>query len=374
MASGPRVFIAGAHTYLGARVAAVCQERDFDVIALAHENQETYALEAIGVEIVRGSILEPEGWKNVLKRCDWALNLHRHFDFRGRVLRPRSPLERAWLRFSDRLHPTRTKERIAVEKRLRAINVDGAVNFLDTCVAMDVPKVLTLSSLFAIGDQRGQMADETFEHRRAFRSYYEKTMYDALFQTRRRIDEGAQIACVLPGPTLGPRAEGPIPTLVEDYVAGRLPFAFTGPSQMTFTYIDDLVRGIFQIMDKRAPVGLYIFGNEPITWEAFFKALDKVAGVSPKDGWVKESSLESRADTAAMTGRAPPLPRELLPYLMDCQFRFSSGKAKRDIGWDFTTMEIWMAELVEEIRQAEQGPATQAAIETFRRSALPAGY
>ncbi len=374
MATGHRVFIAGAHTYLGSRVAAVCQERDFDVIALAHENQETYPLEAIGVEIVRGSILEPEGWKNVLKRCDWALNLHRHFDFRGRVAKPRGAFERAWLRFGDRLHGARTKERIAVEKRLRAINVDGAVNFIDTCVAMDVPKVLTLSSVFAIGDQRGQLADETFEHRRAFRSFYEKTMYDALFHTRRRIDEGAQIACVLPGPTLGPRAEGPIPTLVEDYVAGRLPFAFTGPSQMTFTYIDDLVRGIFQIMDKRAPVGLYIFGNEPISWEAFFKALEKVAGVSPKDGWVKESSLESRADTAAMRGRAPPLPRELLPYLQDCQFRFSSKKAQRDIGWDFTTMEIWMAEMVEEIRQAAQGPATQAAIETFRRSALPAGY
>lgn len=374
MATGHRVFIAGAHTYLGSRVAAVCQERDFDVIALAHENQETYALEQIGIEIVRGSILEPEGWKNTLKRCDWALNLHRHFDFRGRVARPRGPLERAWLRFSDRLHATRSKERVGVEKRLRAINVEGAANFLDTCVAMDVSKVLTLSSLFAIGDQRGQMADETFEHRRSFRSYYEKTMYDALFHTRRLIGEGAQIACVLPGPLLGPRAEGPFQTLAEDYVAGRLPFAFTGPSRMTFTYIDDLVRGIFQIMDRRAPVGLYIFGNEPIAWEGFFKALEKVAGVSPKDGWVKESSLESKVDTAAMRGRAPPLARELLPYLQDCQFRFSSQKARRDIGWDFTTMEIWMAELVEEIRQAAEGPATQSAIETFRRQPLPAGY
>ena len=359
MASGPRVFIAGGHTYLGARLAAVCQERDFEVVCLAHEMQEPYSLQAIGVEIVRGSILEPDSFKDVLKKCDWAINLHRHIDLT-------IPLEEE-KGLSKAMNRARAEERSRARKTMKAINVDGAVNFLETCIAMDVPKVLTLSTALAIGDHRGRLADERFEHRRNFRSYYEKTMYDALFHTRVKIEEGAQVACVLPGPILGPRAEGVFTQLVEDFMTGRRPWAPQSSSSMTLTYIDDIVRGIFQIMDRRAPVGQYIFGNEPVTWEEFFKKLEKVSGVEAPGGWVKEGRLGSK-------GGAGALPKEILPYMVDAQYKFSSEKARSQIGWDFTTMETWLAEMIEEIRSAGEGPATQAAFETFRPSSLPAGY
>lgn len=366
---GPRVFIVGGHTYLGSRVAAVFQERGYDVVCLAHENQETYALEMIGAEIVRGSALEPGGWKNVLKRCDYALNLQDHFDLRaGPHPITKEPRER----------DTEQREQLRLQRTQRALNLDGVVNFLDTCIAMDVPKVLTLSSVFAIGDHRGVLADEETPHRRQFRSYYERTKYEALFQTKVRIDEGAQIACVLPGPVLGPHAQGPFAGVVEDFVTGRLPWGVEGRSQVTFTYIDDVVRGIFQLLDRRAPVGLYIMGNEPVTWEQFFRTLAKVANVTPRGGWVKESALGANVRTnhfwSRVRGKPGKLPKELLPYLVDCQFKFSSARAAREIGWDFTNMEMWMAEMVEEIRSSATGPATLAAIETFTRSARPAGY
>jgi nucleoside-diphosphate-sugar epimerase len=358
LASGPRVFIAGAHTYLGARLAAVCQERDFDVVCLAHENQETYALQAIGVEVVRGSILEPESFKGVLKRCDWAINLHRNIDFTVPVEGPKG--------VAKALGRKKEERRQRAMKTMKAINVDGAINFLETCIAIDVEKVMTLSTTLAIGDHRGRLADERFEHRRGFRSYYEKTMYDALFHTRVKIEEGAQVACVLPGPILGPRAEGMFTRLVEDYVTGRRDWAVQSSSSVTLTYIDDIVRGIFQIMDRRAPVGLYIFGNEPVTWEEFYRKLAAVSGKEPEGGWMKENRLASK-------GGASALPKELLPYMVDAQYKCSSEKAKRQVGWDNTTMEIWLAEIVEEARTAAEGPGTQAAFETFRRSSLPAG-
>lgn len=359
MGSGPRVFIAGGHTYLGARLAAVCQERDFEVVCLAHEKQEVYGLHAIGVEIVRGSILEPDSFKDVLKRCDWAINLHRNIDFSV-------PLEGA-KGLAKALNKEREEERARAVKTMRAINVDGAVNFLDTCIAMDVDKVLTLSSSLALGDHRGKVADETSEHKRNFRSYYEKTMFDALFRTKVKLDEGAQIACVLPGPILGPRAEGMFTQLVEDFVTGRRPWAVQSTSAVTLTYIDDIVRGIFQIMDRRAPVGMYIFANEPVTWSEFYQKLEKVTGQEAPGGWVKEGRLGSKRGDAA-------IPKELLPYMVDAQYRASSEKAKAQIGWDNTTMETWLAELVEDFRTAAEGPATQAAFETFTRSSLPAGY
>jgi nucleoside-diphosphate-sugar epimerase len=357
----------GAHTYLGARVAAVFQERDYNVVCLAHENQETYALETIGAEVVRGSALEPEGWKNVLKRCDYALNLQDHFDLRAGPM----PLVKA-------PRGREQEEELRQQKTLRAINLDAAVNFLDTCIAMDVPKILTLSSVFGIGDHRGAMADETTDHRRQFKSFYERMKHEALFQTKVRIEDGARVACVLPGPILGPRAEGPFGQIAQDYVTGRLAWGVEGRSQMTFTYIDDIVRGIFQILDRRAPEGLYIFGNEPMRWEEFFRKLGEVAHVTAARGWVKESVVEASVHGShfwgRMRGREASFPKELLPYLADCHFRFSSARAQKEIGWDFTNPEVWMAEMVEEIRTAGQGPATQAAIETIKRSARPAGY
>ena len=362
MSSGPRVFIAGGHTYLGARLAAVCQERDFDVVCLAHEKQEAYGLQAIGVEIVRGSILEPESFKDVLKRCDWAINLHRNIDFTIPVEAPKG-----MGKVGAKLNKEREEERVRATKTMQAINVDGAIHFLDTCIAVDVPKVMTLSSTLALGDHRGQLTDETVEHRRNFRSYYEKTMYDALFHTRVKIAEGAQIACVLPGPILGPRAEGMFTQCVTDFVTGKRPWAVASGSTVTLTYIDDIVRGIFQIMDRRVPVGLYIFGNEPVTWEEFYRKIAQVAGMEPEGGWVKEGRLATK-------GGASALPRELLPYMVDAQYKCTSGKARGQIGWDDTTMETWLAELIEDIRSAAEGPATQAAFETFNRSSLPAGY
>jgi len=229
-----------------------------------------------------------------------------------------------------------------------------------------VPKVMTLSSTLAIGDHRGRDADETVEHRRNFRSFYEKTMYDALFHTRVKLDEGAQVACVVPGPILGPRAEGMFTKAVADYVTGTRPWAVQSNSSVTLTYIDDIVRGIFQIMDRRAPVGMYIFANEPVTWEQFYQKLARVSGVEP-ESWVKEGRLGSKGGAAAV-------PKELLPYMVDAQYRCTSKKAHAQVGWDDTTMETWLAELVEDIRTAAEGPATQAAFETFNRSSLPAGY
>ncbi len=378
MARSKRVFLVGGHTYLGSRTAAVFLERDYEVTCLAHENQDTVALRTIGAEIVNGSVLEPEGWKHTLKRFDYALNLHDNFDLRGTPKRRRG-VRRVLGRLNDRLHPRRVKEEQRLQRLLRAVNYDGAMNFLETAIAMDVPKVLTLSSVFAIGDQRGAMADESSEHRRTFRSYYEKTMYDALFKTRVKLDEGAQVACVIPGVVVGPRKVGPFARMIEGFVTGDLPYVVEGNSQMTFTYIDDLVRGIFQILDQRAPSGQYIFGNDPVTWTEFWALLGKVSGVTPKEGKITEgaarAALKSTHFWSSMRGRAPALPPQLLDYLVDCQFRFSSARAKRDIGWDDTPMEIWMAELVEEIKSAAEGPATQAAVETFGRTqGRPAGY
>jgi nucleoside-diphosphate-sugar epimerase len=355
------VFIAGAHTYLGARVASVFQERDYDVVCLAHENQATFGLEAIGVEIVRGSLLEPEGWKNVLKRCEFALNLHRRIDWSGEQ--------------PGRGRGKQSEEEAYQVRLLRAINVEGVENFLDTCITLDVPKVLTLSAALALGDHRGTAVDETSDHMGNFRSHYEKSMYDSLFKTRVRIEEGARVACMLPGPILGPRAEGPFTHIVENYVTGKLPWAIEGRSSMTFTYIDDIVRAIFQILDRRAPTGLYIIGNDPVTWQDFFKMLEKVSGISPKQGWKRESAVEGALHPSRLFGRRkdwePPIPPEILPYLVDCQYKFSSARAKREFGWDDTPMETWMAELVQDIRYSAEGPATQAAIETFMRPAAP---
>jgi nucleoside-diphosphate-sugar epimerase len=363
--------MAGGHTYLGSRVAAVFLERDYEVTCLAHENQETFALQTLGAEIVRGSVLEPERWRDVLKRCNFALNLTDHFDLRG------TPRKSGAI--SNYLHRSEKEEEARIQKTIKAINLDGQTNFIDTCVSMDVDKILTLSSIFALGDHRGAMADENSDHRRTFRSYYERVMYDALFQTRRRIEDGAQVACVLPGPILGPRAESPFAKLVESVVTGRQPWVIEGPSQMTFTYIDDIVRGIFQLLDRRAPMGLYVFGNDPITWADFWKKVEKVTGQRPREGTVPEGAarlaLKGTGALRTKHGQESPIQKELLDYLIDCQFRFSSAKAKREIGWDDTTMDIWLAELVEEIRSAATGPATQAAVETFRRpSGIPAGY
>jgi nucleoside-diphosphate-sugar epimerase len=378
VAGGKRVFLVGGHTYLGSRAAAVFLERDYEVTCLAHEKQDTVALRTIGAEIVNGSVLEPEEWKNALKRCDAALNLHDHFDLRG-TPKVRRGIGKVFGRMNDRLHRTRVREEQRLQRLLRAVNYDGAVNFIETAIAMDVPKVLTLSSVFAIGDQRGAMADENTRHRRAFRSYYEKTMYDALFKTRVKLDEGAQLACVIPGVVVGPRKEGPFARVIEGFVTGELPYVVEGNSQMTFTYIDDLVRGIFQILDQRAPSGQYIFGNDPVTWTEFWSKLGRISGVTPRDGAISEGAAKATLGGARtwsrFRGRSPVLQPEVLEYMVDCQFRFSSAKAKREVGWDDTPMEIWMAELVEEIKSAAQGPATQAAVETFARgSGLPAGY
>ncbi|MGH7340274.1 MAG: NAD-dependent epimerase/dehydratase family protein, partial [Candidatus Rokuibacteriota bacterium] len=232
--------------------------------------------------------------------------------------------------------------------------------------------VLMMSSVFAIGDQRGALADETSEHRRAFRSYYEKTMYDALFKTRVKMDEGAQVACVIPGIVMGPRNEGPFARAVEAYVTGQLRHVVDANAQMTFTYIDDLVRGVVQLLDKRAPSGQYIFGNDPVTWAEFWGKIAKVSGNA--HGQRRSGGAVMKKQGLWSRGRHPALPPEVLAYMEDCQFRFSSAKAKREIGWDDTPMEIWMAELVEEIRSAAEGPATQAAVETFVRPArAPAG-
>ena len=231
-----------------------------------------------------------------------------------------------------------------VTPAMTAANVTGTENVIDACVAAKVNRLVHTSSVVAVGlSTDGKPCDES-----AAWNFDTAGLVDAYAITKRRAEELVndardRIDAVIVNPTymFGPRDARPSSgKLIVDVVKRRVP-GWT-PGYNNFVDVRDVARGMISAWEKGRRGERYILAGHDMTYGDVMRTIARVAGVKPPRFKIPRSAaalLGKWGDFLERVGKEPIVNTTQIRYAFTDRFRFTSGKAARELGYTISPLE-----------------------------------
>jgi len=318
-----KVFLTGGTGFIGQALTRTLIQRGWDVIALVRrpDSAEAKAIQAIGVQLVRGDVTDRESMREAMTGTDVVIH------------------NAAWYEFGI------TKQ---AQDTMRAINVQGTQNTLELAIELGISKIVYTSTILAFGPTGDIVADETFQRRVPPLSCYEQTKMEAHELVVALQQRDAPIVIVCPAGVIGPGDHSGLGYLVRMYVRGFLPpVLWAANGRRAHVYVDDAAEGIVRCVEHGQVGESYILSNGVMQHRDMFKLWKQTPG-----GF--KMTLFWMPDSLAMLFNrvAEPIERLLgLPIVFNREFalaalaswQFSAAKSERDLGMRFRSLEqAWL--------------------------------
>jgi dihydroflavonol-4-reductase len=229
-----------------------------------------------------------------------------------------------------------------------AMNARSPRIAVEAAAAEGVGRVVVTSTISAVGTASpgGPPADEA--------TAYPENWLGLLYPDAKRQGEldaheagerlGVEVVAVNPAYVLGvpvdPSQPGETSTrIVGNYLRGRLPGVLDAP--MNFVDVADVAAGHLLAADRGRPGERYILGGENRTWPEVIDDLARVSGVrQPVVVLPGEVAVVARLrETLALPGALSAQGYELMAQ----DWRFSSAKAERELGYSARPLEETLA-------------------------------
>ncbi len=312
-----RAFVTGGSGFIGQHLVARLLRRGFHVVGLARSADSAAQLAAAGAEVVRGDIRDPTSLREGMQGADLVIHL------------------------AARVHTE-----IGHSDLLMAVNVRGTQNVLTLAHRLGVARIIHLSSLAVFGDTRGEVVDESFQRLDPFYSAYDRSKWLAHYRVAvPLIEQGAPVMILLPGPVYGPGDPGLIADMMRLFYRG-FPLLAGPRTTSTYTHVEDVAEGIVLAAERGRIAESYILAG-PASSLADLHAL--WSDLTGKRGPILYLPAGIVRPWARIIG-ALPLPRlmgEGLIRALGRTFTASSGKARRELGWQARPLREGMQETLE---------------------------
>jgi len=228
------------------------------------------------------------------------------------------------------------------EKTVFNINTTGTQNLVNACLAGNVKRVLHVSSVAALGRQKGQtyLNEENKWSESSMNSNYAKSKYDAELEIFRAQEEGLSTVIINPSVILGFSDWNKSSAQLFKYIWNSHPFYIDG----TLNYVDvrDVAEAAFQLFNSSIEGERFIVSAGTIPYKSFF---DKVAdGFEKKRPSIKVNPLLARAIAVFESGRTrisgtePFITRETA-RLADAIFEYDNQKVKKALNFNFQSID-----------------------------------
>src|SRR5207247_11336943 len=231
-----KYFVTGATGFIGGRVTRQLVNAGHDVVAIARNLRAARELEAIGVDVRRGDITDPDALGGAMAGVDGVFHIA------------------GWYKIG-------TRDRANGER----INVDGTRNVLAAMKELRIPKGVYTSTLAVFSDTHGQAVDETYRHGAPWLTEYDRTKWIAHYKIAEpMIRAGLPLVVVQPGVNYGPGDTSEIrPTFVR-YLQGKLR-ALPKQTAYCWAHVEDTARAHILAMERGRAGGTHIIAGMPPT-------------------------------------------------------------------------------------------------------------
>jgi NAD+-dependent farnesol dehydrogenase len=328
-----KVLVTGGTGFLGRRIVSELAPRhSLRLLVRRGSSRERFPQ---GVEFAEGDVVDRASLDRALAGCDAIV----HAAALVKILAPREQFDR--------------------------INVGGLENVLAAAEAAGtVQRLLYVSSFIALGPTDGTVLDESSEPRdRAWINDYERTKTLADRRARQALAGGVPLDVVYPGVIYGPGelTEGNIVVRhILDLIHGRLPGLIGSPKRRwNYVFVEDVARGIGQVLEKPSPGGRYVLGGENVTLAEFYGLVGRLTGAKIPtlrfpDGVAKAAGAAQKA-WARLRGTTPQLTPDLVEiYKHD--WAYSSARAEQEFGYRGRPLAEGLAATVQWLKETSPWP------------------
>ena len=305
--------VTGANGHVGNNICRLLLGRHERVRGMIRPSADGKPLEDMGVEVVRGDIMDAASVASALEGCDRV-----HHTAAGFVMWSTDP-----------------------ERDIIRPSVEGTRTVLEASAKAGIEKVVYTSTTgtMGLGTRPTDLVDETHFNEHPHTHYLrgkiaaEKEAFAIAKRT------GMALCSTHPGLILGPRFYKLSESVrqVSDFLNQATPVYFDGG----FGVVDaeDVARGSLLAMDKGRNGERYILSGEDVTVKNLFDLLSQLTGLpAPK---IKAPVPILRVLAAGMelaakiTGSRPMLDRSQVDEFAGHFGYFDSSKAKRELGYEY---------------------------------------
>ena len=323
-----KTLVTGATGFLGSAIVRELLRDGRDVRILARPDADMGNVDGLGLETVRGDLLDGDSLKSAIKGCDVVYHAAAYYSF--------------WDKNKSLIFD---------------INVGGTRSLLQAALELGVKKVVYTSTVGCIGLRPdGSPADEDTPHDPAtLCNDYKLSKFQAEQVAKEYPANGLPVVIVNPSTPIGPRDIKPTPTgkIVLDFLNRKTPaFIDTG---LNLIDVRDCARGHILAEEKGSVGERYILGNQNLSLREIYQLLEKITGLRAPTVkmpyWVAYSAgwaCEMVADY--ITGKPPAVPLggvKMAKYLM----YFDAAKAVRELGLPQRSVENALADAVQWFRE-----------------------
>lgn len=328
-----RVFLTGGTGFIGRALTAALGRRGWAVTALVRDpgGAASRALVELGATLAPGDVTARESMRGPMAGADVVIH------------------GAGWYEIGV--------GRGEAERRMEAINVDGARNALTLAHELGVPRIVHVSSIVAPGSTGDVLRDETYTRQEPPANPYERTKAEAHAIALDLIRQGAPILLAMPASVFGPGDHANIGILARMYVRGFAPpLTIGGEFRRCQVHVEDCAEGIALVAEKGRPGEAYLLSaGNPSYRETYEVWATTPGGFRPLATLPRPLALLSGAI-------AEPIQRWFrLPNLLSIEaaraahthYLYSGEKAMRELGWrPGDVRQRWLETLAQERRRA----------------------
>jgi dihydroflavonol-4-reductase len=273
------VFVTGAAGFIGSRIARILRERGDEVVAVVRDPARATALHDLDALVIKGDLGSDAELRDAMASSDAVIHCAGSY--------------RVGIAASER--PAMYEANVAVTERV-----------LDAASALQIPRIVYVSTVNALGNTKGRAPDETFRRDPAdgFVSYYDETKYRAHVAAETRIAAGAPIVIAMPGTVYGAADHSGFGAQLKSAYDGTARYVALGDLGVSPAYVDDLATGIVAALDRGRIGEAYIMCGVNMRLREAMGIAARAAGRRPPRISIPNGVLRFAARLGPRVGRA----------------------------------------------------------------------
>ena len=299
-----RVLVTGATGFVGSRLTDVLLQQGHTIRALVRDQAQLEA--GPRLEVFEGDLTDPHSLAGIENDIDIVIHCAGQLGKWG-----------------------------VSEQRIFEINLHGCINLVERISEQPSIRLIHLSAGGVTGAVPSGIADETFDCKPG--SPYEKSKYLAELEVLQRSrDNGISAVVVRPTFTYGPEDLHKLP-LFRAIKRGRYALIGGGSSVNHPVYIDDLIAGILEAVERGRDGEVYILGGErPVSKKELAQTIAAALAVNPPRWSIPPFLAHMAASVlepaARIFGFEPIVTHSRVSIASD-NFGYSIDKAKKELGY-----------------------------------------
>jgi dihydroflavonol-4-reductase len=321
------ILVLGASGFIGTSLIQELTKRDYKIHCFVRGTSNLSYLKTINPELEYhfGDVLDKDTLIEPMKKCGLIINC--------------TGLNSFWE---------------SNNKRYRDINIQGTINIMDTAIAMNVKKIIHISTIMAYGFPDKIPFSEKSKPG-PFMSHYAKTKYLGDSYAWQLFEEKhLPLVCVYLAAVLGSGDSKDV-MKIGMFLDNKVNIMLKSDNQFTYVYNKDAAEAIVKAAEKVKNIGeRYLIGNQRLTTRKYLEFISNISGIPvPKKTIGKSLTLFIaflNSLISNITKNPPLLPLDLMRTQFRGSLLFDAAKSEKELDMNYTSIETALEDEINYIK------------------------